>query len=54
MVLYATVFFEFGGSRNFAGRYSMPGSPWTFFLGGREKRPSIVGQIRIGGQYIDW
>lgn len=20
-------FFEFGGSRNFAGRYSMPGSP---------------------------
>jgi len=27
MVLYATVFFEFGGSRNFAGRYSMSGSP---------------------------
>ena len=52
MVLYATVFFEFGGSRNFAGRYSMS-VHLNFFLGGREKRPSIVGQIRIGGQYID-
>lgn len=53
-------FFEFGGSRNFADRYSMPGSPRPFSSGGSSRKVRAL-SVGFGSEgsilieiYLSW